>query len=785
MDTSRLIRVRGTITFLRKGDSAVIENSGKSIEVETRSATGFSIGDVVDAIGFASDQEYAPSLRQASLEKIGSNEPVVPRAVNFAEASSGRFSDDLISISGSLVSELHDGDIHTFIIKVDGRLVTGRLESRGPLRDYPLDSRLKLSGICRIVPVGSQRNAFLSQIEMRSADDVQLISQPPWLTLERLFEFSGVFVIVALTVSVRIAFLRLRAANETAWISRSILVARERSRILEMISSNRSLDELLTEICRTTRELLPGSNCSFDLAFDKRARQMELHEGETAPGEDAFEVPLLDAEKQIVGKIAVSLKDCFAPAQDRAETHSLLSELAVLAMRQSLLFQGLVHHSNHDPLTGLPNRRLSEERLANALKEAEFNGGQLAVIYIDINRFKHVNDTYGHGIGDLYLQQISARLKSQVRSIDMLARVGGDEFVVIAPFAEGIDRTYALTARLHACFDEPFDLEVASIDGSASFGFARYPEHGKTIEELTRHADQEMYMSKESEARSNEAGHGIGIISTDELKLALLEGRFRLAYQPQFSSAGRLTGLEALIRLDDPTLGMTTPDAFISVAERHPVIVDIGAWVLSSALQDAIRWELNTGEPVLVAVNVAMRQLEEPGYAKSVLACLKENAFPPERLEIELVERSLMFTGENVSRQLKQLRDAGVRIALDDFGTGQSCLSILHKLPIDTIKLDRRFINAMDNEPKVLPIIQAIVSMARSLGKRVVAEAIEHAGPVPALLKMGEMDFQGDLLSRPIPADDVYTFIQTMRSGIVMPGAFRETSCENVNKSSV
>jgi EAL domain-containing protein (putative c-di-GMP-specific phosphodiesterase class I) len=169
-----------------------------------------------------------------------------------------------------------------------------------------------------------------------------------------------------------------------------------------------------------------------------------------------------------------------------------------------------------------------------------------------------------------------------------------------------------------------------------------------------------------------------------------------------------------------------------------------------------------------------VRQLEEPGYAKSVLAMLQETGFPPERLEIELVERSLLFSGDVIAQQLRLLRDAGVRIALDDFGTGQSCLSLLHKLPVDTIKLDRRFIHAMDNEPKVLPIIQAIVSMAHSLGKRVVAEAIEHVGPVPELLKMGRMDFQGYLLSRPMPADNVHTFIQTMRSGIVMPEAFGE-----------
>jgi len=489
---------------------------------------------------------------------------------------------------------------------------------------------------------------------------------------------------------------------------------------------------------------------------------------------------LTDAAGEILGKVVVSSIDHAVAVTDRDEVHELLSELSALAMRQSLLYRGLIHHSNHDPLTELPNRRLCEYRLANALKEAELEGEQLAVIYIDINRFKHVNDKHGHKTGDLYLQQISARLKSQIRSIDMLARIGGDEFVVIAPFAEGIDRSYALTSRLKACFDEPFNLEGISVEGSASFGFARFPEHGTTTEELTRHADHEMYISKHNDARSAEEEHGIAIITADELEMALLQGRFRLAYQPQFSAAGRLTGLEALIRLDDPVLGIITPDAFISVAERHPVIAGIGAWALRTALEDAARLHLNSGEPILIAVNVSVRQLEEPGFAKSVLQCLKENAFPPERLEIELIERSLMFSGDNVLQQLEQLREAGVRIALDDFGTGQSCLSLLHRLPIDTIKLDRSFVHAMDNEPRVLPIIKAIVSMAYSLGKRVVAEAIEHVGPVPALLKMGKMDFQGFLLSRPIPAEDMHAFIGTLRSGIIMPEVFRAAGHESL-----
>jgi diguanylate cyclase (GGDEF)-like protein len=541
-----------------------------------------------------------------------------------------------------------------------------------------------------------------------------------------------------------------------------------------LISSNHRLEEVLQEICNSARGLLPGSHCSYELHTADESRKFADAEAPVQPGEKAlFEVPLKDDEDRVLGKIALGCANDHEVSTDCEEVYLVLAELSALALRQSLLYRGLVHHSTHDPLTELPNRRLFETRLNDVLNEAQLNACQMAVIYIDINRFKHVNDQHGHKIGDLYLKQISARLRHQLRPDDMLARVGGDEFVVIAPFLEGRDRVFSITSRLQRCFNDPFELDGVSIDGSASFGFARYPEHGSTAEELTRHADHAMYVAKH-ESRISEENHGLAMISANELELAFFNYQYRLAYQPQFSAAGRLTGLEALIRLDHPVLGLLTPDAFISVAEKHPIIIDIGAWALRCAVQDAKRWHLDTGDEVSIAVNVSARQLAEPGYARSVLACLSQNDFPPERLEIELIERSLIFSGEKVLEELEQLRAEGVRISLDDFGTDQSCLSVLHKLPIDTIKLDRSFIRAMDDEPNVLPIIQAIVSMARALDKRVVAEAIEHEGPVPALMKMGKMDFQGYLLSRPVPADLVPGLIDGWRTGIEMPGAFQE-----------
>jgi diguanylate cyclase (GGDEF)-like protein len=600
--------------------------------------------------------------------------------------------------------------------------------------------------------------------------------QPTWIA-GNLSLIPSLLFIATLAAIAWVAFLKARLnwriAAQNAWINRSVSIARERSRVLEIISSNHKLDHLLSEICASAVHLLPDVECNYNLQLDHELVAADAEKDAGTRKVVLFEIALRNDAERSVGKIVVSSAPGYIPAEDSEQIYTMLSELSIFAMRNSQLYQGLVYHSTHDPLTELPNRRLYESRLADALDWAEQRSSGLAVIYIDVNRFKHVNDKYGHKVGDLYLKQISARLRNELRPIDLLARVGGDEFIIILPFPETFDRVHSVISRLKACFHNPFNLDGTIITGSASFGFARYPQDGHTTEELTRVADHAMYICKHDAHIAQEA-RGAAILTPDELGLALINGDFRLAYQPQFSAGGRLRGLEVLLRLDHPVMGFIPPSAFIAVAERHSIIVDIGSWALRVALKDAKRWNLHRDELVTIGVNVSTRQLQEPGYAMSVLKCLDEYAFPAERLEIELIERSLMLSEEEaVLQQLEQLRRAGVRISLDDFGTEQSCLGLLHKLPIDTIKLDHSFIRAMDDEPRVLPIIQAIVYMARSLGKRVIAEGIEHVGPVPALLSMGAMDFQGYLLSRPIPASEVDELIHTWRSGIVMPDAFR------------
>lgn len=771
VDTSRRVRLRGTLTYYKKGDSAVLEDGGRSVFVQTRETRSIPIGHVVDALGFATDQDYAPSLRQAELFDTGIQEEVRARATTYDEAMRGLYSDNLISLDGTLVSQLHGKGVETLVLDVGDHLVTGRLEGMQELPDFRIGARLRMSGVCRIVPGGSWRAPSLFHIEMRSPADVEMLLAPSWWTVRHLAGLLGALCVVAFVIAGWAMVLRRRVQQQTKRIERSMELAKRRSRLSELISSNEPVQQFLEEVCNSVAGLLPGAECRYVLAPEtvpdlQHAKAQAAEEGRLLYAME------LNGEDVVVGQLLITVPASTAPGS-RQEVFDMVSEVSSLGMRQTLLYQGLVHHSTHDPLTDLPNRRLCEERLRVALAEAAKRRTEVTVLYIDINRFKHVNDHHGHKIGDLYLKAIGSRLREQIRGSDTLARIGGDEFLVIAPQGASSEGAGGLSQRLESCFDEPFHLDGHRIEGSASFGLATYPEHGTTAEELKRYADHAMYMAKRSSAVEPASGAPVAILTPEELEIALERDQFRLAYQPQFGADGQMRGVEALLRLQDSILGTLTPDAFISVAERSDVILKLGQWVLERAVADAVEWRLHTGPAVLLVVNVAMRQVVQPEFAEMVLAVLDRSGFPPERLELELTERTLIAKSDEIARQLNRVRAAGVRVSLDDFGTGESSLSMLHRLPIDTIKVDRSFISAMDVEPNVLPVIEAITYMAQRLGKRIVAEGVETTGPVPALLRLGEMDFQGYLLSRPVMAEDVGAVLDEWKAGLVMQPEFQ------------
>jgi diguanylate cyclase (GGDEF)-like protein len=553
--------------------------------------------------------------------------------------------------------------------------------------------------------------------------------------------------------------LRHKLAGKAAQLAAARRLEQERSRLLTAIHSGTPLPLILTDICETFGVM--SSGLRFAGTIDAVLNPADDGEEQVVVGDRPrhalFEAALSDPRGRQIGTFRAGYGEERLLSQRDLELATMAAGLANLAVLQSRFTQEFRFSATHDELTSLPNSRSSDVSLAAALADAVSSGTRVALVYVDVDQFRQVNEQYGRKIGDLYLQQVAERLMAAVRSTDKVARVGGDEFLLVAKGLHSADDAEAYRERLGSCFAHSFFLEERRVGGSASIGIAVYPDHGTTAEDLKRHADFDLYSAKHMRrapgAANPEGPVETPIFSPTDLLEALDCDRFQLFYQPQFSSRGELKGLEALLRLRDPILGTVTPDTFIAVAERHELMLQLGLWVLRRALADAALWRLQDMPQMCMVVNVAGRELESPGYASSVFSLLSEADYPPDRLELEITERNLMRNTAEAERQLALLRSRGVRVAIDDFGTEYSCLSSLQSLPLDTVKIDRSFVRSLRASPDAMRTLEAMISLAHSLRKRVVVDGVETEREFVALSQLGEMDFQGFFLGRPEPAE--------------------------------
>jgi diguanylate cyclase (GGDEF)-like protein len=774
-DESQRVRVRGTVIYYRPGVSVVVKQAdGQSVSAHTRQADGTALGAIVDLVGFASEGGYGPELAETEIFPTGQFARISPTPVSYAQAMAGTFNDNLVSVRGRVESELHADASDTLFLRVDDHAVTIVLQTRESserLPDLPVGTLVAVSGICRITPTAvwgtPGATPMLFRLDMRTRNDLQVLRWPSWWTVQHLLFVLGVLLAMALTITAWALVLRRR-------VERTMRLEQERSRLLEAINSETPLEKLLEGILASAATLAGGLGCCctvLDATGEGRDANRRICLGEP-PAEVRFEASLTDSKGRHIGVFQAGGWKGRELSKYEREVMEVGTGLANLAVNQRRMYQELNYTSTHDQLTALPNRRLSDVTLELALQKAAGSGVRIGVAYIDVDRFKQVNDQHGHKVGDLYLQQIAERLMAQVRAEDKLARIGGDEFLLIATGLNSVADAEVYRCRLERCFESGFVLEGARVYGSASIGIAVFPDHGATAEELKRHADIDMYSVKhgrraELELRSSKSGE-TDIYSPADLEAAMEIEQFRVFYQPQFSTKGQLRGVEALIRLEDPILGIVTPDAFIGVAERHDLILPLGAWVLRKALADAAMWQLERMPGVRMVVNVAARQLEHPRFADDVAAALERAGLPPSSLELEITERTIARDVEEAMRQLQQLHRAGVSISIDDFGTGHSCLSALHKLPVDTLKIDRSFVHAMESEPEVLHVIEAIVALARTMQKRVVAEGVETREDVEGLLQLGEMDLQGFYFGPPQPSEEFASSLRAWRGGVAI-----------------
>jgi diguanylate cyclase (GGDEF)-like protein/PAS domain S-box-containing protein len=415
----------------------------------------------------------------------------------------------------------------------------------------------------------------------------------------------------------------------------------------------------------------------------------------------------------------------------------------------------------HDALTGLPNRALFEDRLANALANAQRRGERVAVLWLDLDNFKSINDSLGHSLGDLLLKQVGERLQKYMRAQDTVAKVAGDEFVFALINPGHISRAGAAAERIRRVVAGEFEVQGHVLNVTCSIGISLSPDHGTDSETLIKNADAAMYSAKEN-GRNNSrfftqelnAKAEERLALENNLRVALDRGEFFLVYQPQLEIAsGRITGVEALLRWRHPELGLVPPDKFIPIAENSGLIVPIGEWVLGMACTQARRWQ-EMGLPLLpMAVNVSAVQLHQERFVQMVRRVLDETGLAPRYLELEITERVLLSNTGKTLAMLQELARMGLQLSIDDFGAGYSSLSYLQDLPVGKLKIDRSFIQAMTVNPRDTAIVAAVISMGHSLNLKVLAEGVETEEQMSFLRAHNCDEIQGYYFSKPLAAD--------------------------------
>lgn len=432
--------------------------------------------------------------------------------------------------------------------------------------------------------------------------------------------------------------------------------------------------------------------------------------------------------------------------------------------------QELMVQARSDSLTGLANRAGAEELLDHKIQECSRTGQHFSIIFFDLDRFKDINDSLGHGIGDKLLIEVGKRTKSVLRKEDILARIGGDEFLII--LSGSLEEASTASARrIIEAFEAPFLVDRQRLKMSCSMGIAIYPEHGTDHETLLKHADTAMYEAK----RQGRSGYAwfewaLGarlqqrINMEARMREALAKRQYQLYYQPIVDlRSGYLIGIEALLRWVDADGESHSPEDFIPVAEETGLILPLGEWVLNEACAQTKRW-LDKGYELGISVNLSTRQFLDPELPKKVETVLLKNKLPASRLELEITEGAAMLDPDSSLEVLTTLKQIGVKIAIDDFGTGYSSLSYLKRIPADTIKIDKSFVDGVADESDDHAIVYSIIAMSRVLGKQIIAEGIENVEQKETLEEAGCKWGQGYLFSRPLPADQFESMLESKRA---------------------
>ena len=442
------------------------------------------------------------------------------------------------------------------------------------------------------------------------------------------------------------------------------------------------------------------------------------------------------------------------------------TDISELSRAEKLLeeqAEKLNHQANHDTLTQLPNRMLFQDRLSQAIKAATRNHQQFALLFIDLDQFKKINDSLGHHVGDAVLREAAARLKVALREEDTLARLGGDEFTIILKSVKDIQSVSLVANKINTVMKEPILVRGNTLFISSSIGISMFPQDTTSQENLIKFADTAMYKAKE-EGRDNFQFYSAEmtalaferVVMESSLRVAIKEEQFLVYFQPQFCAlSNTIIGMEALVRWKHPTIGLVSPAKFIAIAEESGLIIDIDRYVMRVAMRQYSDWYRDGLKPGILALNLAMKQLSEEDFTANLLTTMQDLEFKPEWLELEVTEGQIMHNPDEAIIKLREISNLGTEIAIDDFGTGYSSLAYLKKLPLDKLKIDQSFVRDLPDDEDDAAITKAIIALGHSLNLKLIAEGVETLEQKNFLLENGCTNIQGYFYSKPLPIDDI------------------------------
>lgn len=761
------VKVQGIVTARFPGRGLYVMDATGGVYVETDDGTPVQPGDEVEVAGFPALGNYSPVLKSGSIHPTKRGQVLAPAEITGKQALRGGYDAQLVRIRGVIHSSYQLGNNDVLGLESTDHTVfeaTIRHDLAPDGIDTGIGSQVELTGICTI-KTDDNGNPAAFQIVLRTPADVHRLTRAPLLTPKRFAALAAMLGFCTVVVIVWVVVLRRQVRTQTITIKRDMA-----ARVALQERYRRTFERNLTGLFIAEQDgtiLECNEACAQILGFADRQDLLER----------------TDVARGIISGLAngVFVDDSLVNSEHQFERADgsrawMLSNIRLVPGQGRMVIEGgLVDITErkkaeeqvrflayYDALTGLPNRSLLQDRLRQAIASARRRGEAVAVLFLDLDWFKHVNDSLGHTAGDELLKQMADHLRACAREQDTVARQGGDEFVVVLNGIGGRDEAQTVAERLVKRLDTGVEIGERRLSVSCSIGIALFPEHGQDVDTLVKNADSAMYASKDSgRNRFSFFSPEMADLAVERLTIenglrtAIEKNEFSLVFQPEVDmQTGVVSCCEALIRWNSSELGQVPPDRFIPVAERTGTINAIGEWVLRTACIEAKKWHGTQPIP-RVAVNVSEIQLRDEGFCDLVRRVLNETGLGPERLELELTE-SLLISSDGVSsRTLKRLREMGVSLAIDDFGTGYSSLGYLRDLPMCKLKIDRSFVRDLPALKEDATIFEAMVNMARSLSLTVTAEGVETGEQLSVLRALGCDEVQGYFLCRPVPAAEV------------------------------